>query len=588
MNNQFLNISILGLLLAFHSSMGIFTIEANAIFCVSFALLLVVFFKHIRLDNLDTIDLIAFGYLIFTTIGINLLWDSFGVPMPYLVQISVVAFIVLRRFFREWRKAQRTILWAIITGSLFEVLLALGQQHGIIPNANDNFVYGGSLGNQGALACYFSVCIPILLSVSFIYNRNKKNENLSYIILLCLLVMTYYVIVSKSRSAWIATLISSAYIYNREYRITARILQFFRIKMAFVVAFVTLIGITIALSVALYQFKPDSVLGRTFIWKVALSAQHQNFFSGDGIGTFYANYGKWQEAYFENKVTTETEQQLADYVTCAYNEILEIGIEQGVLGVLLFFSLFIVALSIKPKTHIAAGSKASLISILIISFFTYPFQMPMIIIHYFVFLAVVLSDNKKQLLNMPKTAKAMLTTLAVMPLVFYAINIYGQGLFRKAIAYASLKNYDKATLYYNRAYPILSDNASFLSSFALMYYENKQYDNSIAVLLQAKPKSSNPSINMLLGNNYKELKQYNDAIREYSEVSYMIPSRLFPKYQIALIYKELNDSSATFNKALEIVNMPVKVPSSATKTIKKEMQHIVDDYSAENATFYHR
>ena len=68
----------------------------------------------------------------------------------------------------------------------------------------------------------------------------------------------------------------------------------------------------------------------------------------------------------------------------------------------------------------------------------------------------------------------------------------------------------------------------------------------------------------------------------------MIPSRLFPKYQIALIYKELNDSVATFNKALEIVNMPVKVPSSATKTIKEEMQQIIDDYSAKNATFFNR
>lgn len=79
--------------------------------------------------------------------------------------------------------------------------------------------------------------------------------------------------------------------------------------------------------------KEDSALGRILVWKVTLSTPHPHasLLWGNGIGYFESQYGKWQADYFQEKEGTEKERHIAGYVTTAYNEFLELGLEQGII-----------------------------------------------------------------------------------------------------------------------------------------------------------------------------------------------------------------------------------------------------------------
>lgn len=69
------------------------------------------------------------------------------------------------------------------------------------------------------------------------------------------------------------------------------------------------------------------------VWKVTLSTPHPHasLLWGNGIGYFESQYGKWQADYFREKEGTEKERHIAGYVTTAYNEFLELGLEQGII-----------------------------------------------------------------------------------------------------------------------------------------------------------------------------------------------------------------------------------------------------------------
>ena len=579
MNKQLSFIPIFGLLLALHLSIGFFTVEANAVFmiCALFTILLGCRFS--KPYRFDLIDIIAVLYLFYILICQLFMWSNYGSKRIYIIAYSFLLLVVFRKMQNERYNIQKPILLAIIAGSIFEIVVSICQQHGIISNANDNFVYGGSMGNQGALAALFSITIPILLSVSFVFKRTKKYENFYYTILFCLLIMLYFVIVSKSRAAWIACFIGCLFVLSRQFDIISKLKRFFKKTTYILISIVAFMLVVTIVSIALYHFKPDSAIGRLFIWKVSLLTPHDNLFFGAGIDSFYANYGNWQMNYFMNQETTDIERTIADYVTCAYNEFLEIFLEQGVLGVLLFFSLFVFALRAKVHNHISLGAKASLGAVLILSIFTYPFNMPLVFVHTFCMISLLLRDRQNSLLNMAHVAKAAIIGSAIITTIGYSSILCSEYIIRRGMVYLNNKDFDKAIQYFDKVQPFMLNDGLFYFYYASAKYQSAQYEESIKLLQQAEEMSSNPSIYMLLAENYKELEQYDNAIREYYNAFYMIPSHMYPKYQIALLYKQMGKQDDAYKVAQEIIAMPEKVPSQATKTIKEEMQRMIDEYA---------
>ena len=62
----------------------------------------------------------------------------------------------------------------------------------------------------------------------------------------------------------------------------------------------------------------------------------------------------------------------------------------------------------------------------------------------------------------------------------------------------------------------------------------------------------------------------------------MVPGLLLPKYLLAKLYVESGETEKAKTTALEILNSPVKVKSTATNEIIKEMRNILKSTSEHN------
>lgn len=76
------------------------------------------------------------------------------------------------------------------------------------------------------------------------------------------------------------------------------------------------------------------------------------------------------------KEGTEKERHIAGYVTTAYNEFLELGLEQGIIVTACIAALLVMATGTgwKNLSTIELGAKASIVSITILMFCSYPLK----------------------------------------------------------------------------------------------------------------------------------------------------------------------------------------------------------------------
>ena len=76
---------------------------------------------------------------------------------------------------------------------------------------------------------------------------------------------------------------------------------------------------------------------------------------------------------------------------------------------------------------------------------------------------------------------------------------------------------------------------------------------------------------------YEEaLGNFEAAEKAYRKSSLMIPSSLLPKYLSAKLFIESDQPNKARLLAEDILNSPIKVESSATREIMREMKKILD------------
>jgi len=122
-----------------------------------------------------------------------------------------------------------------------------------------------------------------------------------------------------------------------------------------------------------------------------------------GFGTmqFYPVHNEYQANYFQNSKTIDANELLvADNIEYAFNEFIQITTEYGIVGLIIFstFVVLILGNSANYKLNnpyiseiIKIGIWASVLSILITSFFSYPLHSIPTTINFFVFLGFLSS-----------------------------------------------------------------------------------------------------------------------------------------------------------------------------------------------------
>jgi len=499
--------------------------------------------------------------------------NLYGTSTFYMLLAYWLLFFIWIIWFNQGKSRIKVIAGIVVLTVAIEIVWGFGQLFGLIENTNEHFRMGGSFGNPGTYAGYLSVVSPLILSLLLTYRRNRKAENLCYLLAGCLIFIVYLLVVSQSRGAWIAGFLGCLFVVNCHYALMEKLKNGLHTTARKIVAIVCVLLVACTTGYMLYQYKSDSAFGRLLVWKV--TSQKSLSIFGDGIGSFEANYGKWQSAYFASGKGTEAERYVADYVTCAYNEFLEMSIEQGIFVLVIFLSLLFFAFRQKNKTKssLFIGAKSSLVAITVLMLVSHPMKIPAVYLYFIFCLAVVLYGNGK--CTPLKWGKWTIPVLGLLIALAGGYHLYGYSLLKKGQKQVFTGQLDKGIENYRKAEPILKNNGIFHFYYGSALTTKQEYEAAVRELELSVDKTSNPNGFIMLGNNYKELGQLEKTKENYLVAINMIPSKLYPKYLLVKVLIENQEIEEAEKWAKEILATKEKTPTTAAKEIKQEMEKLL-------------
>jgi len=487
----------------------------------------------------------------------------------------------LKILFQNDKNIFQYIFYGILASLFIEVLVSFGQIFGLVQNSDAKFIVGGLFGNPGALAGFLSVIVPFLLIVILNYKKFFHSENLYYLIICCFFGAIYLIISSNSRGAWIVSFVGIVLATNHKYKLSRHILSVLRTKALKTSSAILLLLILIIVSTALYNYKRDSAFGRLFIWKTSLPMIAESPVLGNGFGSFANDYGKVQATYFLENTPTEKEIQVADYVTCAYNEFLEMLIDSGIVGLLLFLAILCFALKtpLKSNSEYYFAARYSLIALLILSMVSYPFGLTPNVLMLVITLFIIFNSGNYKTFQIRKYTKLLTSTwfLLILGLIYLnSTHTYGKYHFQKGHKKVINNDIESGLKDYKIASFFLGNNGMFQFHYGSAFNLDKNYTESITHLKKATKLSSNPNTFIILGNSLKELKRYKEAEKAYKTASGITPSKLYPKYLLANLYVEMDFKADALKMAQEIFGMNEKTKTTAGNEIKQEMKQLIN------------
>ncbi len=333
-------------------------------------------------------------------------------------------------------------------------------------------------------------------------------------------------------------------------------------------------GALVVLAAGFYFLKQGSADGRTLIWMAMLTSWWHEPWLGVGVGGFcHACAEGIAEMWKANPDSCMFDSAgVADY---AYNSLIKILAEQGVVGALLCVCLTVVAMWRLSKVSMPLFM--AMLSLLIFSMFSYPFEL----LPYKIIVALVFawseSVNKASLclrIGRVGCAFACLITIAFCwclkgEVVYRAEQDKGVSVFSRMQNAAFLEDYYELL-------PYETDNPQYLFDFAKTLRGERRYRDSNAVLRQGTLVSADPMFYIIMGNNYRDEGYADLAAQSYEHAFAVMPNRLYPLYQQMMMYDERGDKGKAYEAALRLLQIKPKIESAATREMQKATSKIVD------------
>lgn len=315
----------------------------------------------------------------------------------------------------------------------------------------------------------------------------------------------------------------------------------------------------------LLYLKWGSTVGRIIIWWQALAIWAEHPVLGVGIGGFAGEYGNQLYHFFSDANHIALFANYADVTEFAFCDSLQIAAEQGIVGAA--FCYAIIRLAIKGLYEKSPTLLYGWVALLIFSLFSFPFQLlPYRMLGVFF---ITKGASGKKLFSASPWLVCTIGGLA-MALSFGCwkfgtpyIKAHEENKMWAGVPHSTFIPDDYRLL------PYCNDDKNFLFSFAKLLQANKRYMDSNAILRQGIKISNDPIFWVLMGNNYRQMSLYDDAIKCYDIAFHRLPNRLYPLYQKMITLKEKGDKVSMKRVARQILEFHPKIPSPAVEEMKK-------------------
>lgn len=379
------------------------------------------------------------------------------------------------------------------------------------------------------------------------------------LLLLTVLVSTW------SRAAWMGCCVCGLWIYRDRYR-----------KYRYGVW-----GLAAVLLMASYFVKQGSADGRIAIWASALSSWKPTPWIGVGLGGFPHACAEGMAKLWQTNPSSSLFAS-AGVVDYACNEWLKILVEQGVTGALLSAVLVVVVMCRLYKQ--SQPLFFSLLSLSVFSLLSYPFEM----LPYRILVVMTAAwsascpsaaySHQHEPERRPvwkRTDVWTVLTILTVTSGAVALRIDRQWHSDREAALV-MGSYEKAFIVDDfELLPDEADNPRFLFDFAMTLRKDQRYRDSNALLRMGTKASADPMFYVIMGNNYRDEGFHDRAERSYKKAFAVMPNRLYPLYQLMLMYEEMGEKKKCREMAARVMEMKPKVDSEATRDMKRKAKGLV-------------
>ena len=469
------------------------------------------------------------------------------------------------------------VSWSLILFGGVEAIWGLRQLYGFSASGHFRYALTGSFFNPGPYAGYLAMVLPLCLH-HFVRFRDWKwlitslkieraAAGVVGVLILCVLPAT------MSRSAWVAALIGCGWVMymhrdSRKWKLLWR-----RYKKRYVSWGIGIFLVLIVGGAGAFFLKPDSALGRLFLWKITCQAIANHPWGCDK-GFAFA-YGEAQEAYFAKGDYAEWEERVAGSPEYAFNEYLELTLTQGPAICIMLIVITFACLWAGTQFR-RYGVCGAIVTLLVFSFSSYPMHLPAFIVAYVcLLLACGIGD------------------IIAKPVILSACLIIWTGGFhdkwqREKDACRDWVNarmlyhagaYAAANTAYDKLYPQLREKGAFLFEYGHSLHKAGFYNESNKYLDKALVYCADPMILNVIGKNYQALRCYNWAEELLLASVHRLPGRIYPYYLLAKLYAEpefLNREKFEEMKGIVLMKAP-KIHSMAIEEMRRKVEEIAKE-----------
>ena len=517
-------------------------------------------------------DIIAFVWFAYY-VGRTWIGNEWPCRMEFLRTVQLfLMYVSLRVALQGTKMPAWVLICCILAFGCYEAWLGISQMY-VDENSRHNlYALTGNFLNPGPYSAY--LMIGVVVGLAALKKMSDKAIILAmprfipikvaeclkaitwkHLIIAAVTIMAMVLPATMSRAAFLGIAVVALLIYRDKYR-----------RYRYIVW-----GTIALMGIAFYFFKQGSADGRMIIWKAALSSWIDMPWLGWGIGGFFNAFAEGM-----SKLSAyDMDFSSAGVPDFAFNILLKIVTEQGVVGGLLAISLTAVVLM-----NLSENSSTlfwGMVSLLVFAMFSYPFDLLPYKVIAVLIIAWSESIGDKRVFEIGRVKMFLLSCFlsftswqtgkiadesyqtdwdSYMPIEFNSYSI------KVGYKWLSLEN----------------DNSRFLFSFGKKLREDGRYNDSNAIFCQGTKCSADPMFYILLGNNYKDMKLYDLAEKSYYKAFTVMPNRLLPFYQLMLLYKDSGDMKKAKAMARQVIEMKPKIESRLTKEMKDKATEFLSQH----------
>ena len=433
----------------------------------------------------------------------------------------------------------------------------------------------GDFANSGPYGGFLAVCIAVVFAAAW---RWRDSGNLYDRILFwlssvsgCLGIVVLPA--SMSRTGFVALLVSAVafVLTNTESKSYFKSHKWL-ILSVIVVAFIVGAGA--------FCLKKDSALGRFHIWEMELRAIADRPLTGHGFGKALGAYGDAQAEYFETEEHGQERIRISGCPEYAFNEYLRMGMEFGILGLLL--SVAVIVFGVLALFRTGSSLAYGLIAWGIFAMASYPLAVWQLRLLLAVFLGAAIGVSVK----VGKKGRLILVPALVCLSVGSMLVWLPENKRRKEAEskwleerrFADFEIFDGMADRLAELYPRLRMKFRYLYDYGYALHKEGRYAESNVILREGSLISSDPMFYNIIGKNFEALGDYEQAERSYIHSHNMVPSRLYPYILLMEMKERQGNTEQALAYARKALSLPVNDRNMSMRDLNERARKYYDEH----------